>query len=63
MGDLVNLRLERKRKTREQAESDADVRRAAFGRTKADKVLNSRNREREERILDLHRIAHNDEGA
>lgn len=37
MGDVVNLRLARKRKGRDQAEADAATNRAKFGRTKAEK--------------------------
>ena len=37
MGDVVNLRIARKRKGRDEAEAEAATNRAKFGRTKAEK--------------------------
>lgn len=37
MGDVVNLRIARKRKVRDEAEAEAATNRAKFGRTKAEK--------------------------
>jgi hypothetical protein len=37
MGDVVNLRIARKRKGRDDAEAEAAANRAKFGRTKAEK--------------------------
>ncbi len=38
-GDVVNLRLARKRKAREEAEAEASTNRTKFGRTKQEKQL------------------------
>ncbi len=56
MSEVVNLRLARKRKAREQADADAAVRRAEFGRAKGEKQLTAARRELDERALDAHRI-------
>jgi hypothetical protein len=40
-GDIVNLRLARKRKAREEAEAAASASRTKFGRTKQEKQLTS----------------------
>ena len=53
--EVVNLRLARKRKARESSEQVASQRRAAFGRTKAEKELESLKRDIEGRALDGHR--------
>lgn len=37
MGDVVNLRIARKRKGRDAAAAEAETNRAKFGRTKAEK--------------------------
>jgi hypothetical protein len=37
MGDVINLRIVRKRKGRDEAEAEAATNRAKFGRTKAEK--------------------------
>lgn len=38
MGEIVNLRMARKRKARAEAETEAAANRAKFGRTKAEKT-------------------------
>lgn len=55
MGEIVNLRLARKRKARDVAASEAAVRRAEFGRPKAEIRAESERRAREARALDGHR--------
>jgi hypothetical protein len=37
MGEVINLRIARKRKGRDEAEAEAATNRAKFGRTKAEK--------------------------
>ena len=51
MGDIVNLNERRKRKAREQKEADAAAKRLLFGRTKADK-----QREEKERTADIRKL-------
>lgn len=56
MADIVNLNKKRKRKVREAAEKQAAANRVRFGRTKAEKVRDEAEAERERRDLDGHRI-------
>lgn len=56
MSDVVNLRRARKRKAREQSETDAASRRVAFGISKAEKQAARTRRELAERGLDAHRL-------
>ncbi len=56
MGDLVNLRLIKKRRAKAVAEADAAARRAQFGRTKAEKRANLGVREWADRMLDQARL-------
>jgi hypothetical protein len=51
MGDIVNLNERRKRKAREQREADAAAKRLLFGRTKAEK-----QREEKERSADIRKL-------
>jgi hypothetical protein len=55
-GEVVNLRTARKRKAREQAESEAAARRVEFGLSKDEKTLSAARRELTERALEAHRI-------
>lgn len=55
-GELINLRRARKAKARAQAAAEADVRRAQFGRSKADKAQSEAERRREADGLDAHRL-------
>lgn len=55
-GEIVNLRLARKRKARAQAEADAAVNRAAHGRAKAEKKATAAREALEARRLDGHRL-------
>jgi hypothetical protein len=53
MGDIVNLRRERKKRDRAQAETKAQENRVLFGRTKAERQLTQAQREQERRRLDV----------
>lgn len=55
MGDVVNLRIHRKRKARGEREALAAENRARFGRSKADKAQDAALAELAERRLDGHR--------
>ena len=52
MGEIVNLRLARKARARRAAAATADVNRAAFGRTKAERARDAADRAKVERVLD-----------
>jgi hypothetical protein len=52
MGDIVNLRRERKNRARTQADKTAQENRVLFGRTKAERQLTEARREQEARKLD-----------
>ncbi len=56
MGDLINLRRARKDRARADSSSQADAKRLAFGRTKADKSLTRAQRDLAERRVDGHRM-------
>jgi hypothetical protein len=56
MGDVVNLNRFKKRTEREQAARDADANRARFGRTKADRALDERRKDRARDLLDQHKL-------
>lgn len=50
--DIVNLRQQRKRKARNQAESDAAEHRVRFGRTKAEKQREQLEHDRVKRLFE-----------
>lgn len=52
MGEVVNLRLARKAKRRATKDATAAMNRAAFGRTRAEKEADLRERSRTDRALD-----------
>ncbi len=52
MADIVNLNDRRKRKAREQKESDAAAKRLLYGRTKGEKERETQQKEAEIRKLD-----------
>ncbi|MEY4784358.1 MAG: hypothetical protein RIR41_2293 [Pseudomonadota bacterium] len=52
MADIVNLNDRRKRKAREQKESDAAAKRLLFGRTKGEKERETKQKDAEIRKLD-----------
>lgn len=56
MGDLVNLRMVKKRLAKAEAAAGAAAQRARFGRTKAEKLADSGVRERVDRVLDQARL-------
>jgi hypothetical protein len=61
LSEIVNLRLARKRKTREMAELRAAERRAQFGRKTSETQAEADRRERDARALDGHRLSRPDE--
>lgn len=56
MGPVVNLRTERKRAKRRQAEREAAAQRLAHGRSKAERKLDQTQSDQALRNLDQHRI-------
>ncbi len=56
MGEVVNLKRFRKRSEREQSAKCAEVNRARFGRTKAERAAEEQRAERANALLDQHRI-------
>ena len=61
MGDVINLRLHRKRKERTGREAKAAENRARFGTSKADRELDRLRTDLEARRLEGHRLADSDE--
>ncbi|UXN59646.1 DUF4169 family protein [Phyllobacterium zundukense] len=59
MAEIVNLRLVKKRKTKEAAEKIAAENRILFGRTKAEKRFDREADRKRERFLDDHRLETN----
>lgn len=55
MGEIVNLRLARKRKARAEAERNAEQNRINFGRTKEERALTKAERALDAKKLDAHR--------
>jgi Domain of unknown function (DUF4169) len=55
MGEVVNLRLKRKAKSRAEAHKKAAGNRAAFGRSKAEKELTTARRDKAKKTLDGHK--------
>ena len=56
MGDIVNLKRYKKRVAREAAASDANARRASFGRTRAERKQQQEQNRKHSTSLDQHRI-------
>ena len=56
MADLINLKRFKKRNERELAAKQADTNRALFGRTKAERVLDERRKDRAGDLLDQHKL-------
>lgn len=52
MADVINLRIARKARARQDAETQASANRAKFGRTKGEKARDRMDSERAERLLD-----------
>ena len=55
MGEIVNLRLARKRKLRSERETAAEQNRASHGRTKSERLVEDAIRQRELAAHDGHR--------
>lgn len=55
MGEIVNLRMARKRKARAEAERTAEQNRITFGRTKQERELTEAERALEAKKLEAHR--------
>ena len=56
MGEVVNLRRFKKRTEREQSAKQAETNRARFGRTKSERALDEQRTDRDNELLDQHRI-------
>ncbi|TAM94547.1 MAG: DUF4169 family protein [Rhizobiaceae bacterium] len=56
MGDIVNLRLARKRKARQATEEKAEENRRLHGRTKSDREQEQAERVNRDAFLDGHRL-------
>lgn len=56
MGEVVNLRLIRKRNARAEHDAAAAANRALHGRSKAEKAAQKSDRERDKNLLDGHRL-------
>ncbi|ADM08862.1 hypothetical protein PB2503_03937 [Parvularcula bermudensis HTCC2503] len=55
-GDLINLRLARKRKARAEKERQAAANRATHGRSKADRQFGAADREKQSQRHEGHRL-------
>ena len=53
--EIINLKIRRKKKERDDKELNAQVNRAAFGRTKSEKKLTKAQRALEKKALDKHK--------
>jgi hypothetical protein len=56
MGEVINLRLARKAKTRSEGEKHAEQNRLKFGRTKSERMMQERSAEKDARHLDGHKL-------
>jgi hypothetical protein len=56
MADVINLKRFKKRSEREQAAKQADANRARFGRTKAERTVEQRAKDRATDLLDQHQL-------
>ena len=61
MGELVNLRRYKKRGERAQSAKEAEANRVRFGRSKAERTVDTEHNRRTKELLDQHRI--DEEGA
>jgi Domain of unknown function (DUF4169) len=61
MGDIVNLRMARKRAKRELAERNASASRLLHGRSKTERELEAKRDAKARRDLERHRIETGDE--
>lgn len=60
MGEVVNLRMARKAKKREEAQAQAATNRALHGRTKAQRLADAQDKARAAKLLDGARRDHGD---
>jgi hypothetical protein len=56
MGDIVNLRVARKRAARREADQTAEQQRRVHGRSKTERALSAARDTKAQRALDQHRI-------
>jgi hypothetical protein len=56
MADVINLKRFKKRSEREQSARQAETNRARFGRTKAERALDERRKDRAGDLLDQHKL-------
>jgi len=56
MADVINLKRFKKRNEREQSAKLAEANRARFGRSKAERTVEERARERASDLLDQHQL-------
>jgi hypothetical protein len=61
MGQIVNLRIARKRSARRKDDERAAANRAQHGRSKAERLLVDAQRDKADRELDQHRIQDGEE--
>ena len=55
MGDVINLRQQRKQKARAEKDQKAEANRQHFGRSKAEKLATKAEQSRAEKMLDAHK--------
>jgi hypothetical protein len=60
LGEIVNLRQARKQKRRRSDEAGAAQNRALFGRSKAERLLADREKAKQTREIEAHRITRPD---
>ena len=56
MAEIINLRQARKQKARVEAEKTAEQNRISFGRTKAERTLDDRRKDRASDLLNQHKL-------
>ncbi len=56
LGDIINLKQFKKRKTRAEKQQQADANRILFGRTKTEKTFAKNQQEKSERFLEQNRL-------
>ena len=61
MGDIVNLRRKRKEIQRQRAEQEASANRLRYGRSKAERTLDAKRKDKSRRDLDRHRLEPGDD--
>jgi Domain of unknown function (DUF4169) len=56
MGDIVNLNRFKQRSERAQSARQAETNRARFGRTKAERAIDDKSKDRRRDLLDQHKL-------